>query len=107
MDSEKWKNYFKFCFIRHPYSRIISAWKHIKQIFPNVLSFDKYIRQNKYNVSDIEYGHVFMSQKTHITNSFGVCGVNMIGIFEHLEKDLAKILNIIGIQKIIHDKKNK
>jgi hypothetical protein len=105
MDSEKWKNYFKFCFIRHPYSRIISAWKHIKKIFPNTLSFEQYISQNKYNVSNIEYGHIFMSQTTYITNSQGMCGVNMIGKFEHLERDLEIILKKIGIQQIIHNKK--
>lgn len=105
MDSEKWKSYFKFCFIRNPYFRIISAWKHVKKIFPNTLSFEQYIRQNKYNVSNIEYGHIFMSQTTHITNSSGTCGVNMIGRFENLEKDLEIILKKIGIQQIIHNKK--
>lgn len=105
MDSDKWKSYFKFCFIRHPYSRIISAWKHIKKIFPNTLSFEQYILQNKYKVSNIEYGHIFMSQTKHITNSSGTCGVNMIGRFENLEKDLEIILRKIGIQQIIHNKK--
>lgn len=105
MDSEKWETYFKFCFIRHPYSRMISAWKHIKQIFPNTLPFDQYIRRNKYNVSNIEYGHVFMSQTIHMTNSNGTCGMNMIGRFEHLEQDLQIILNKIGIREIIHSKK--
>ena len=103
MTSEKWNTYFKFCFIRHPYSRIISAWKHINQIFPNILPFDKYIMQNKYNVSNIEYGHVFMSQTVHIKNSDGTCGVNMIGRFEYLEQDLKIILNNIGIHNIIHN----
>jgi hypothetical protein len=105
MDSEKWNTYFKFCFIRHPYSRAISAWKHIKKIFPNALPFDQYIRQNKYNVSNIEYGHIFMSQTTHITDLNGKCGMNMIGRFEHLESDFKIILNKLGFNKIIHSKK--
>lgn len=102
MNSEKWNTYFKFCFIRNPYSRIISAWKHISQIFPDVLPFDEYIMQNKYSVSNIEYGHVFMSQSVHITNSNGVCGVDMVGRFEHLEEDLEKILKRIGFKRLIH-----
>jgi hypothetical protein len=105
MNAEKWETYFKFCFIRHPYSRMISAWKHIKQIFPNILPFDEYIRQNKYNVSNIEYGHIFMSQTMHMMNSSGKCGMNMFGRFEHLEEDLEIILNNIGIRRIIHNKK--
>ena len=46
-----------------------------------------------------------MSQTTYITNSQGMCGVNMIGKFEHLERDLEIILKKIGIQQIIHNKK--
>jgi hypothetical protein len=84
---------------------MISAWKHIKQIFPNILPFDEYIRQNKYNVSNIEYGHIFMSQTIHIMNSSGKCGMNMFGRFEQLEEDLEIILNAIGIYRIIHNKK--
>lgn len=105
MNSEKWNTYFKFCFIRHPYSRVISAWKHISQIFPNTLPFDEYLMQNKYCVSDIEYGHVFMSQSVHITDLNGLCGVDMIGRFEYLENDFAKILNQIGFKRIIHKQK--
>jgi hypothetical protein len=105
MDSEKWNTYFKFCFIRHPYSRVISAWKHIKQIFPDTLPFDEYIMQNKYNVSNIEYGHLFMSQSVHITNPSGLCGIDMFGRFEHLEEDFKKILNKIGFQRIVHNSK--
>lgn len=105
MDADKWNEYFKFCFIRHPYSRAISAWKHIKQIFPNSLPFNEYIRQNKYFVSNIEYGHIFMSQLIHITDISGKCGMNMIGRFEHLEEDLEIILNKIGFRQIIHNKK--
>lgn len=105
MNSEKWNTYFKFCFIRHPYSRVISAWKHIKQIFPNTLPLNDYIRQNKYNVSNIEYGHIFMSQTVHITDSSGKCGMSMIGRFEHLETDLENILNHIGIYNMIHERK--
>lgn len=105
MNPDKWNEYFKFCFIRHPYSRAISAWKHIKQIFPNTLEFNEYMRQNKYYVSNIEYGHIFMSQSVHITDINGTCGMNMIGRFEHLEEDLEMILNNIGIYRMIHNKK--
>ena len=61
--------------------------------------------QNKYSVSNIEYGHVFMSQSVHITNLTGICGIDMFGRFEHLEQDLTKILNKIGFQYIVHKPK--
>jgi hypothetical protein len=102
MNEEKWNTYFKFCFVRNPYSKMVSAWNHISNILPNTLQFEEYIRQNKYMVSNIEYGHAFMTQSEHIMNPQGNCGVDMIGKFERLEEDLKKILNRIGFTKINH-----
>jgi len=106
MNEEKWNTYFKFCFIRHPYYRALSAWKHINNILPNILEFDEYICQNKFNVSDIEYGHFFMSQSQYVTDENGKCGVNEFGRFEHLEEDLKLILNKIGFEIILHKLNN-
>lgn len=102
MNEEKWNTYFKFCFIRHPYFRSLSAWNHINKIFPNVLPFDIYICQHKYNVSNIEYAHVFMSQTEHIKDVDGQCAMNIIGKFENLESDLLYILRQIGITDFVH-----
>ena len=104
MDEEKWKTYTKFCFIRNPYDRALSGWKHFNTIFNMKLTFFDYI--NKFDtinsVSDIEYGHIFMSQKKHIQNEIGECGVDIIGRFEYLEEDLRSILIHLGFNKIIH-----
>ena len=54
------------------------------------------------SVSDIEYGHIFMSQKRQIEDLSGECGVDIIGRFEYLEDDLRCILNHLGFTKIIH-----
>ena len=102
MTDEKWQIYTKFCFIRNPYSRILSGWKHINIILKKEMDLFEYINQNKYNVSDIEYGHVFMSQKTQIQDETGECGVDIIGRFEHLEADFKLILNKLGFDKINH-----
>ena len=111
MDEDKWKSYTKFCFIRNPYDRTYSGWKHINIILNKTNSqnsqdnFYNYISQNKYNVSDIEYAHVFMNQKKHIQDERGICGVNIIGRFETLEEDFRKILKQIGFDFIIHREK--
>jgi hypothetical protein len=104
MDCEKWKSYTKFCFIRNPYDRVISGWKHFNSIFKLNTDFHNYIdRQNLVNsISDIEYGHIFMSQKRQIEDINGECGVDIIGRFEYLEDDLRSILNYLGFNKIIH-----
>lgn len=104
MTSEKWDSYTKFCFIRNPYSRAVSGWKHFNTILNKNIPIFEYL--NIYdptnNVSDIEYGHIFMSQKRHIQDINGACGVDIIGRFENLEEDLKYILNLIGFECINH-----
>ena len=104
MNETKWNDYTKFCFIRNPYSRIISGWKHFNTIFNRNINIYDYLnmRDPINNISDIEYGHTFMSQKRHIQDINSLCGVNIIGRFEHLEDDFRIILNQIGFQNIIH-----
>ena len=82
MTDEKWKTYTKFCFIRNPYTRALSGWKHFDTIFNLNSIFSNYLSQNKYDITDIEYGHIFMSQKTQIQDVDGSCGVDLIGRFE-------------------------
>lgn len=104
MDEEKWNTYTKFCFIRNPYSRVMSGWKHFNTIYKRDIDLFTYLNNpNILNtISDIEYGHVFMSQKRQIQEMNGLCGVNIIGRFEHLENDLRIILNQLGFKNIIH-----
>jgi hypothetical protein len=102
MNEEKWREYKKFCFIRNPYSRALSGWKHVNTILNLNTEFYNYISKNKFSVTDIEYGHVFMTQKQQINELNGICGVDLIGKFENLEEDFRYILNEIGFDKIIH-----
>ena len=105
MTEEKWNTYTKFCFIRNPYTRALSGWKHFDTIFNLNTMFSDYLSQNKYSVTDIEYGHIFMSQKMQIQDVDGSCGMDLIGRFENLENDLIYILNKIGFDKILHTPK--
>lgn len=104
MDEEKWNSYTKFCFIRNPYSRAMSGWKHFNTIFNKNISIYDYLntRDPINNISDIEYGHIFMSQKRQLQDENGSCGVDLIGRFEHLEDDFKFILRKIGFNDIIH-----
>jgi hypothetical protein len=105
MNQEKWKYYKKFCFIRNPYSRALSGWKHVNTILNLNTEFYNYMSKNKFLVSDIEFGHVFMSQKQQIQELNGICGVDLIGKFENLEEDFKYILHEVGFDKIIHTPK--
>ena len=102
MDENKWETYTKFCFIRNPYSRALSGWKHCDTILNLKSDFYAYLCKNKYTVSDIEFGHIFMTQRNQIQDVDGTCGVDLIGKFETLEEDFRIILNKIGFDKIRH-----
>lgn len=104
MNEEKWKTYTKFCFIRNPYDRALSGWKHFNIVLKLNIDFFNYLNKSNLinSVSDIEYGHIFMSQKRQIEDINGECGVDIIGRFEYLEDDLRSILNYLGFNKIIH-----
>jgi len=106
MNKEKWIEYTKFCFIRNPYERVLSGWKHFNIIFNYNIDFYTYINNPKtpISISDIEYEHIFMSQKVFIQNENGDCGVDIIGRFEHLEDDFILILKQLGFN-IIHKQK--
>ncbi len=102
MNEEKWNTYFKFCFIRNPYDRLVSSWNHISKVFKYNMSLLDYLNQNINNISDIEYAHLFLQQKEHISEINGLCGVNCIGRFENLENDFVSILQTMGIKNIVH-----
>jgi len=103
MTPEKWDKYYKFCFIRNPYDKIISAWNHINRFN---IPFKNYLKLIN-TCNDVEYIHMFLPQVRNIINEKGKIDINYIGKFENLENDLTEILKIIGIKNIIHDVNKK
>ena len=103
MNQEKWNNYYKFCFIRNPYDRIVSAWNHVNRFnipFKNFLNL-------KDLCNDVEYMHMFMPQYRSMINEKANSYINFIGHFENLNEDFEIILNNLGIKNIIHNKNYK
>lgn len=103
MTPQKWDNYYKFCFIRNPYDKIVSAWYHVNRFnipFPNFLNL-------KDVCNDVEYMHMFMPQVRNIINEKGQININFIGHFENLEHDFQLVLKNIGVKNIIHESEKK
>jgi hypothetical protein len=103
MTPQKWDTYYKFCFIRNPYDKIVSAWYHVNRFnipFKNFLNLENVC-------NDVEYMHVFMPQVRNIINEKGKININYIGNFENLEEDFHKILENIGVKRILHEVSKK
>jgi len=116
LGEEKWKNSIKFTFVRDPYARFISAFNFILSIptiSENLTDNDNYGKfenieyfiNNRDELSDIAYNHVFLSQYDQIIDKDGINNMNYIGKQENLEENLSTILLKAGFDKIIHEKK--
>ena len=117
--SEYWDEYFKFSFVREPYSRMLSmaAFKNMNQTYygcdslvDNILSTDHINKYKKLFGSPIliEYDYRFykredVENKKHKENC--VYGnildepIDYIGRFEKLDEDFDNICNILGVKE--------
>ena len=109
MTDEKWKNYYKFTFIRNPYEKIVSAYEMCKRCYSNMpdddkqnyVSFKQFI-ENREKTGNISYFNSFIKLTDHLLDYDGKLNMNFIGDVGHLDRDLIIVLNQLGIKQIIH-----
>ncbi len=95
MTPEKWDSYYKFCFVRNPYDKIISGWNYVNGgKFPLNYYLTKPFQKNCW-----DYWHVLMPQVRHIINEKGKIGIDFIGKFEDLEEDFTKVLSKFNLER--------
>tara|TARA_B110000285_G_C15111441_1_gene611350 strand:+ start:953 stop:1750 length:798 start_codon:yes stop_codon:yes gene_type:complete len=106
MTPQKWKEYYKFAIVRNPVARFISGLREMKRFeikrnpswkLPNL---ELYLTRGKY-VNDVEYGHIFMTQKQNLSDEYGNIFVNGLIKTENLENDFRSLMIYLKF-KIIH-----
>ncbi len=108
IDEDTFDQYFKFCFCRNPWDRLVSLYSYYLQILdyqtsrrpkkgiPGMLeSFEKFVRlSNPENPSS-----PVPSQLQWIMDENEIPNVNFIGRFENFTEDWNKVCKIVGINK--------
>jgi hypothetical protein len=129
IDYQKYKDYYKFCFVRNPWDRLVSWYfgilklkanndfqKYIKLCcsnFSEFLNCDKIIKEkvnSKYEVSSkgktIYFKSIAYNQLDYISHNDKVL-VDFVGRFENLNDDWEFILKKLSIKNLKLSFKNK
>jgi len=109
------KNYFKFTFVRNPYTKIYSAYQYLKrrlnestmrnkirnsyENYDYFKDFNTFVKNYK-NINNISYFHAFIPQYEQLIDFSGNINIQYIGKTETLDRDFVEILTIIGITQM-------
>jgi hypothetical protein len=123
-DGKAWDTYFKFAFVRNPYTHAISDWMFdeknwsITEENTNIdkrkftkKNFVKYLKNLKKEMRNKKSYYYSMRPFSNIYTINDKIAVDYIGKFENLKKDVDKIHKILKLPKkkfnLPHAKKNK
>ncbi len=102
-------SYFKFSFVRNPYSRLVSAYnflmkggfckKHKKWVEENISNYESFhdfvtMWLNEENINNISH---FRPQFNYVCDKNDKVEIDFIGRFENLEEDFQKVCRILDI----------
>ncbi len=87
--ANEWNKYFKFCFVRNPYDRIVSGWKYI---FPDI-PLKYFIKGLKTCRDGHSIWHCRMSQDIQLGSD-----VDYIGKMENFDNDVKKVFETLNLK---------
>lgn len=106
-------NFFKWCFVRNPWDRIVSAYEDCPEVNAHITSFEEFIKilhenKNVFNIPHLSFNNLptvpgLPAQRIHFFPQIKLITLNnnvhidFIGRFERLEEDWKTILKIINI----------
>lgn len=115
-DGQRCKRSYKFCFVRNPYDRLLSAYSYLHAAigknqspdviwagkmladFPDFEAFVLRLRDRKFRKAILSYIH-FLPQVSWISLSNRPAQMDFIGRFETLDVDAAKICAHFGLDE--------
>lgn len=104
--------YFKWCFVRNPWDRILSAYEDCHELHETITSFEMfintiYIHKNSFNVPEIRFsslpslglpvGRIHFFPLAKQIKHKGEVKIDFIGKYENMEEDWKNVLNIMNI----------
>ena len=95
IDQDRFDNYFKFSFVRNPWSRMVSFYKYSG--FQSLTSFDNFILKVLDRLMEKE--RWFYAPQHEFTHHKGKQLVNFIGYFETLKLDFERVLSMLDYPK--------
>lgn len=105
MTPDKWKTYTKFTFIRNPYNRFISGYKHLLRLIDTQITMDDIITE-KYieTCSNSVFFHLFVSQTKQLLYNNKLM-INIIKYSDNLECEFILLLLSFGFKPIHNNMK--
>lgn len=99
ISDEIFNTYFKFAFVRNPWSRLVSHYKYNK--FYSLYSFNHFVKK-KFLKNFYGKDHWFLKpQYDFVYSSDGKLLVDYIGKFEALQKDFSRVATELGLHEAI------
>lgn len=105
ISQELFDDYFKFAFVRNPFTRLYSTYKFLK--FSDYLDFDTFIQKKLISLlKSKEFGFFLAPQTNYIyTNKY--CEVDFVGKFENLKNDFQVIKEELNLSNLVLKHYNK
>ncbi len=106
----KYKEYFKFAFVRNPWDRLVSCWlnKVVRsnlyhfsaEMLPRMQEFENFVDYVVENM-DLECGDLHLRFQSKLID---FNHIDYLGRFENFTADLEEVLDILGIEGVIEKK---
>ena len=104
----KFKEYYKFSFVRNPWGRAYSAYRYLqaggnkKNDIPVADAVNSYRNFDRFLVDGLGRGHfrnhlLFIPQAQFILGPNEETMVDFVGRYENIQEDFAQVTNILGI----------